>query len=257
MGRLMLSLQLLDAVNADERPDAQPKIEPADDDCESLISTPIATVPKWSASNAFDPDSEEFWNRDDVVYEAFVDGDSLSSTPVDSDEQQEREGEGDVERGERERLLEEETNSLVASGNESRRRRRENAWIAFEMDRVVTPLPAPDYEGTGERTPGAQGLQDTRRRLLERAAAAIPPPAAQPVAPEQSQSQNLSVGMISDVSHRTASPIPYLNYGDVSVYIPSLHHTNSSTNTNTHTPQSRHRRRESQPAPISSTLLFT
>jgi len=254
----MLSLQLLNGID-DERTSTHPKIEPE-------TPTVTATISKWSASNAFDPDSEEFWNGDDVVYEAFVDvtGDSSDDSPV--SEETERENEQ-----ERERLLEEETNSLVASGNESRRRRREtqNAWIAYaDMDRVVSPAPAagppwtyPDgtpFPVASGRMAGNRPIQEQVRALEEslaarraHAAPTVTTTTTQTASSAQSQGQNLGVEMMSDVAHRTTSPLPYFSYGDVSVFIPATHHSTPTPST------SRHRRRESQPAPTTSTLLFT
>lgn len=253
----MLSLQLLSEID-DERPSTIPKIEPGIEAEPPMVT---ATISKWSASNAFDPDSEEFWNGDDVVYEAFVDvnADSSDDSPV--SEETERENEN-----ERERLLEEETNSLVASGNESRRRRREtqNAWMAFgEMDRVVSPAPAPTWtfpDGTPFPQPPRRVAED--RTVQEQArtpeeiltawrAHAAPTVTTTTTTQTASSAQSLSVEMVSDVAHRTTSPLPYFSYGDVSVFIPTTHHSTPTPNT------SRHRRRESQPAPTTSTLLFT
>jgi hypothetical protein len=57
---------------------------------------------------------------------------------------------------------------------------------------------------------------------------------------------NISVEMISDAQRTTSpSPIPYITYGDVHVYTPTVHHPNGT----------RHRRRESQPAPTSISLM--
>jgi len=128
-------------------------------------SETVYSIPKWSAaSNAFDPDSEEFWNADDVVYEAFVDDGPQSpsySPATSSNSSAVSLGLGiEMERArerldEEDRLEEEERESLVASGNESRRRRRENFaanaagiasananWVVLEMD----PSPAHDSQ---------------------------------------------------------------------------------------------------------------
>ncbi|KZS94538.1 hypothetical protein SISNIDRAFT_484750 [Sistotremastrum niveocremeum HHB9708] len=68
MGRLLLSLTL------DAPP---PSVE---------ISTEASQYETWSALNAFDPDSEEFYATQDVVYEAFIDDASSPSASSSDDD---------------------------------------------------------------------------------------------------------------------------------------------------------------------------
>lgn len=114
MGRLMLSLLLNEQINQQQLPTSPEKIEE---------TVQPQSVPKWSASNAFDPDSDEFWNGEDVVYEAVI---NPEDTIVLAEE-------GTVN----DRMAEEA--ALIATGNESqRRRRRENTWE--DLDRMLSPL---------------------------------------------------------------------------------------------------------------------
>jgi len=240
MGRLMLSLQL-------NEQNQSPTPERASED-----SVPPPSVAKWSASNAFDPDSDEFWDEEGVVFEAFVD-EGLS---------QPRE------------MLEEEAHTLIASGNESRRRRRDHPWTdSYVMDRVVTPLPdlwelahmtrgseadSPDGGQTeidpATRTappqillradePDDEECEEAFRTLDELAneAGAALAPTPSPGFPMAT----ISVEMISDVPHRSTSPRPYVTYGNVHVFTPSVHHPT----------RTRHRRRESQPTPTTISLM--
>jgi hypothetical protein len=246
MGRLMMSLQL-----NEQNPSPAPERLGE----ESVPPPPFA---KWSASNAFDPDSDEFWDEEGVVYEAFVD-------------------EGASQRRE---MLEEEANTLIASGNESRRRRRDQWTDSYEMDRVVTPLPdlwelahmtrdsesnSPDGaqtetdSATQTAAPHADVLEDEEyeeafsqlRYRPENVAEGErvnrqPGGALAPTPSPGFPMATISVEMISDVAHRTTSPLPYVTYGNVHVFTPSVHYPTRRT------PRVR---RESQPAPTSISLM--
>jgi len=253
MGRLMLSILLSE----------QSEILAASNTPERLSEESVEPPAKWSASNAFDPDSEEFWNEDEVVYEVFMDTDATNR---------------------RERL--EEEAHLIASGNESRRRRRESPWVTVDniffpetdlssdsgtrSDGTVAadpnrPLSTVIYDRlipvrvtSAESMRGDRGEEEEEEEEVDRVmpvrqsrteshftsrnvhrAHQIPAPS--PGFPTPS----ISVEMISDASHRSASPLPYVTYGDVHVYTPTVHHPD----------RTRHRRRESQPAPTTISLM--
>lgn len=274
----------------------------------------LNTVPKWSASNAFDPDSDEFWSGDDVVYEAFIDSNQSEVGSPQLLAQPRAEDPAtllhtieaaidDADQSIRERL--EEEAHLIASGNESRRRRREQPWTSMET--LLTPEPqdaigepvAITANGTGAGvvnprvrmyaenivtqhipangiTAEIQRIQEEEPSLTIRGIRTLHParitsssipqqirPASQPsvhhLSPPMLISRYPSLTsnstssspsppplqsseLITDVAHRTVSPLPYA---------PVFHRTR------TRTPVSRlrQRRRESQPAPSRSIIM--
>jgi len=276
MGRLMLSLILNEQLG--QSTTTQEKVEES-------VPFPVA---KWSASNAFDPDSDDFWSGNDVVYEAVVDPENPEH-PANMDVLSESD----------ERSLSEEAH-LIATGNESqRRRRREQTWAA--LDNYINPEPSNlvrteiggGYGGNERRGEVHQITRSNRasaRRVVRLNELERPVPmiqvsmlsrdrASHPSDPSlttrgamvhsrSNSSRFLSpvpqfssplvrsyftspLDMISDLTQRTASPSP----------IPSVSNRESHDDEFTQTPSIRHpnrpphRRRESQPAPPSISLM--